>query len=100
MATTLNRLSTLDDVLDAYYENADYDLGAGSITKAQLFVKAIRLWIAKNPERVTHGGRGGEEVALPVKAMTEQLKAAEEWLQSAYVAEGSRKFMDFSEYRS
>lgn len=95
-------MATLAEVLDAYTENADYDV-VSSTTKCQSFIVACRRLLSPgfSPKRSTHGGRGSEEIELDLLVVQNQLESAQEWLASFSTSDtGSNvTHVDFQSFR-
>ena len=98
---TLTRFSTAKDIRDTLLENMDFDEGCGDLTKADKFITAARAWFVMNPQRATHGGRGGEEIVLnsaQIKALLDEaIKFRDAKVQQSG---GTNRFFDVTDYRS
>lgn len=75
---TLTADATRAELLRAYRENSDYDL-VDSLSKARTFITAARMLLAVPVRRTAVGSRGGEEVELDLRIVSEEKERAERW---------------------
>lgn len=96
--SALSSSSSLDDVIDAYLDNASYEEDA-SVSKARAFVTACRILLVKLPMRSTHG-RGGS-IEFKPETLQAALKAAQAWIQTqpGDGGQGGVRHLDFSGFR-
>ena len=99
--STLSSASTLQQIKDAYADNASYEEDA-SVAKAKIFITACRLLLVKLPKRAVHGGRGGEEVELEPDLIRDELASAQKWLavQPDTSGSGTVTHVSFENFRS
>lgn len=85
----LDGYASLQEVRQAYDDNADYDL-VGSTSKAAEFIKACRLLVRRTPQRARHGTLGGgEEIEIDTTQVRRELEKAEAWLAAQPAAGGT-----------
>ena len=96
----LDSTSTLQEILDAYADNASY-AEDGSAAKARGFVTACRLLLLQLPKRAASGGRGGEEIELDPLVIENQLNQARQWLarNDVSASAGRVRHCDLSGFR-
>jgi hypothetical protein len=73
----LTSASTDAQVEAAYDDNADYDSGSGSVTKARDYQQACRFLLRRYPTTV---GAGGTSLGRDTKVLQDELKRVDEWL--------------------
>lgn len=95
---SLTSASTNAEVEAAYDTNADYDNGAGDVSKAQLFVQAGRFLMRRY---ATNASAGGTTFGRDVRVIQDELKRADAWLNLNDTARntGSVTVMDMREAR-
>ena len=74
--SSLSSSSTLAQVKNAYYDNADYDVD-GDIGQARTFIVACRQLLLRLPKR---GKKADDEVELDPVRIEKQLDDARSWL--------------------
>jgi hypothetical protein len=77
--STLSSSSTLAEIQAAYDDNASYEED-GDATKAAAFITACRMLLRRIPRRVSHGGRGAEEIETSPEQLREDIADAHRWL--------------------
>lgn len=92
--STLSSVSTLDQIRDAYADNASYAEDS-SVAKARAFVTTCRILLLKLPKRAAHGR--GNEVELDPRLIADEMRRAQAWLASS--ADNSVKHVSLEEFR-
>ena len=100
----LSSLSSREDVLAAYADNAAYEENE-SLAQAKAFVTACRLLLSPrfSVKRARHGGgSGGEEVELDLTVIQQQLADARHYVATTAAAESGSSVIhpDFTDFRS
>lgn len=90
MPPVIHRYHSQEDLIAIIRESADYDVGCGDLTKVQAFIAAVRVLISETPQRMTHGGRGGEELMFDLKTLRDMLNDATDWRDWYYRQENAR----------
>lgn len=80
MSYTPEIIDTRENATRAYYENMDYDMDGGSLTRCKTFIKACRYFMA-NP--VTRSEQTGS-IELDPSKIEARLVKAEEWYHDHY----------------
>ena len=68
-----------------YRDYSDYDV-VRSLERAGIFIQVARMLLATPVRRTASGGRGGEEVELEPRIVSEQLQRAEGWYHANYAS--------------
>lgn len=102
-AMALSSTSTRDQVLDEYANNANYVV-TGSTTEAKAFIAACTQLLSPrfSPKRMSHGGRGAEEVELDLETIRLEKHDAAAWLNihnDVSAGGAGVKHVDFSAFR-
>lgn len=96
-------LSTRDEVLAAYANNAGYEENE-SLSQAKAFATACRLLLSPrfSVKRSAHGGSNGEEVELDLTVIQKQLDDARAYVATNAAAESGTGVVhpDFTDFRS
>lgn len=77
----LDSTSTLSDVKNAYYDNADYDVN-NNVTQAQQFLVACRQLLLRLSKRASVAARA-EEVEIDPGVLERQIIECKRWLAIA-----------------
>ena len=96
---TLNSSSTLDQVIDAYSDNASY-AEDNSVAKAKAFVTACNILILKLPAEQTNGESTTKISTAELRRLKDE---AQKWLSKKGSGTGysvKYKHPDFTDFRS
>jgi len=89
MPASIHRYTSQEDLIAIIRENGNYAHGCGDPEKAELYIWAIDTLAAETPARMTHGGRGGEELQFNLEVYLKLAEKARDWLDT-YWAKANR----------
>jgi len=80
--SSITRYTSSEDIIAMIRENLDYRRGCGDPDKALLILELIDSLVLETPSRMTHGGRGGEELQFNLDAWIRLGEKVQDWLDS------------------
>lgn len=95
MAATIPTSRTEAETL--FLASSNYRWATTGTAQVEQYIVAAEYLIMHTPKRVTHGGRGGEEIQTNVEELRDLLKQAEQFRASSVGA--GVAYLDFGEYR-